>query len=221
MNIALANIILSLLFYTQIYTNFHSSEKAVAFTFDACETKTPAYIDKELINYIIENKVPVTLFLSGKFIERNVDILREISKYDFIEVENHSYSHANFKKLKEEDIILDVEKNHNIIKEVTGREPRFFRFPYGEYNDENLKIIERMGYKVVHWSFPSGDPDRTVTKEQLISGVLKNLRSGNIIIFHINGRGWQTKFAFPEIVKKLKEEGYRFYLLKDCFPMKN
>ena len=208
-------IFLSALLYGQIITGFQAPEKAVVFTFDACETQTPAYFDKQLLDFIIENKIPTTLFLSGKFIERNRDDVKSISGYDFIEIENHSYSHADFRKLKDDEVLSDIERNQNLIKEVTGRTPLFFRFPYGEYTQKNLEIIEKSGLKVVHWAFPSGDPDKRLSKSQLVRGVISNVKSGDILIFHINGRGWKTKEAFPEIVNILKKEGYHFYLLKD------
>lgn len=210
------------LFLGQIVTNFESKEqKLIALTFDACETITPAHFDKELLNFILENKIKATFFLSGKFIARNINEVEELKKYSFIEIENHSYSHDNFKKLQEKEIIADVLKNEKLIQESVGIKPIFFRFPYGECDVNTVKIIENLGYKVVHWTFPSGDPDKKLTKEALIKGVLKNANSGNILIFHINQRGWKTKEALPEIVKSLKEKGYNFVMLKEVLSQYN
>lgn len=204
------------LFLGQIVTNFESKEqKLIAITFDACETVTPAYFDKELQNFILDNKIKATFFLSGKFIERNRDQVKELKKYSFIEIENHSYSHNNFKKMQTKEIIADVLRNEKLIEESVGIKPVFFRFPYGECDVSTVKIIENLGYKVVHWTFPSGDPDKKLTKEALIKGVLNNVKPGNILIFHINQRGWKTKEALPEIIKTLKEKGYNFVMLKE------
>ncbi len=93
--------------------------------------------------------------------------------------------------------------------------PLFFRFPYGEYKKDDIDVIEKLGYKIVHWSFPSGDPDKSLTKVQLIKGVVNRVKAGDILIFHINGRGWKTKEAFPMIVETLKERGYKFSLIRD------
>ncbi len=201
--------------YGQIITGFNAKEKVVAFTFDACETVTPAYFDKELLNYIVANRIPVTLFLSGKFIERNREEVERLSRYDFIEIENHSYSHSNFATLGSQEIIEDITKNGEIIRKTTGRLPLFFRFPYGEYKKDDIDAIEKLGYKIVHWSFPSGDPDKSLTKVKLIKGVVNRVKAGDILIFHINGRGWKTKEAFPMIVETLKERGYKFSLIRD------
>lgn len=199
----------------QVINDFKTSEKLVALTFDACETKTPSYFDKEIINYAIKERLPINIFLSGKFIERNIEEVKRISKYEFIEIENHSYSHADFTKLSEKETQEDIIKNEQLIIHATGRKPLYFRFPYGYYNRENLKAVEEIGYKIVHWTFPSGDPDKTITKEMLMENTMKKVRPGAILIFHINGRGWKTKEALPVIVDRLKELGYKFVLLKD------
>lgn len=107
--------IFSLLFvfsisYAEIINNFETDKKLVALTFDACETKTPAYFDKAILNYIISNKIPVTLFLSGKFIERNREDIKSLKGLPFIEIENHSYSHRDFRSLSEEEILNDIKK---------------------------------------------------------------------------------------------------------------
>jgi len=202
--------------FSGIITKLNTNDKIIAITFDACETKTPTFFDKELLDFIVKNKIPATLFLSGKFIERNIEDVKSISQLSFIEIENHSYSHKDFRQLSESEILNDIIKNDKLITDITGKKPVFFRFPYGYYDDKSVKIIEEMGYKIVHWSFESGDPDKNLAKESLIKNVIKNTKEGSILIFHINGRGWKTKYALPEIVDNLTQKGYRFILLKDA-----
>lgn len=199
----------------QIITEFNTHDKMVALTFDACETKTPSYFDKGILNFVIDEKLPVTFFLSGKFIERNLEEIEKISKYDFIEIENHSYLHADFTKLSGIEIKEDVLKNEQLITKATGRKPLYFRFPYGYYNQDCVHIIEKLGYKIVHWTFPSGDPDKGISKEMLIENTLNKIKPGAILIFHINGRGWKTKEALPVIVNRLKQSNYKFVLLRE------
>lgn len=50
----------------QIITEFNTHDKLVALTFDACETKTPSYFDKGILNYVIDEKLPVTFFFKWK-----------------------------------------------------------------------------------------------------------------------------------------------------------
>lgn len=193
----------------EVITSLHTDEKVVALTFDACETKTPSYFDKKILNYLIQEKIPSTFFISGKFAERNRKELSEIAKFPFISIQNHSYEHyLHMEKMTENQIIEDINKASRILKEITGKEPIYFRFPGGNYDNKTLKIVENLGLKVVHWSFESGDPDRKMTPTMLLNRVKSKTKNGSIMIFHINGRGWHTGDALPEIISFLREENY-------------
>ncbi len=207
--------IIFLFTFAGVITTLNTNDKIIAITFDACETKTPAYFDKDLLDFIISKEVPVTLFLSGKFIERNIEDVKRISKLPFIQIENHSYSHQDFRKLSTQDIVKDVLKNEQLIADITGKKPTYFRFPYGYYNEKALETVKSMGYKIVHWSFESGDPDKNLSTDRLINTVIRNTKEGTILIFHINGRGWKIKFAFPKIFEYIVDKNYKPVLLRD------
>ncbi len=201
--------------FADVITKFSTDKKQVAITFDACETSTPAYFDMKILDYLVSEQIPFTLFLSGKFIKRNTDKVKELSALGFVEIENHSFRHRRMKSMSRDVVVEEIIKNEALIAEIIGKIPRFFRFPYGEYDKESLTVAESLGYKVVHWSFESGDPDPCITKKSLITKTLAKTKPGSILIFHINNRGWRTKEALPVIVKQLKLEGYEFVLLKD------
>mgnify|MGYP001492356233 CR=1 FL=1 len=204
--------------YTQekVYTSFTSSDKEIALTFDACESNAPAYMDTSILNFIIKEKIPCTIFLGGKFCKRNMQKVKEISKYSFIDFGNHSYSHfLHMEKLPDETFIKEIKDANDIIKDVIGRQPRFFRFPAGNYSAKTLHEVSELGLKTVHWSFASGDPDKKLSAGKIKNWVLAKAKPGSILIFHINGRGYHTGEILPQIVKTLKAKQYKFVLLKD------
>lgn len=193
-----------------------TKEKVVSITFDACETKTPSYFDKKIVDYILENQIPVTIFLSGKFINRNIKEIKFLATKDFISLQNHSYEHnLHMEHLGEKEFVADILKTSKMLEEITGKRVKFFRFPGGNYNENSLKLVESLGYKVVHWSFESGDPSKTITPDMLFKNVKKNVKPGSIIIFHINGRGWSTGEALPKIVEFLKKENYSIIKIEE------
>jgi hypothetical protein len=49
----------------------------------------------------------------------------------------------------------------------------------------------------------------------MIRAVVGHARSGSIIVFHINGRGWKTHEALPAILSGLRERGFRFVPLSE------
>ncbi len=118
-------------------------------------------------------------------------------------------------KLTKEKVIYEVKKAEELILKLTGEKPFLFRFPGGNYDERTLKIVESLGYKVVHWTFPSGDPDPRLTPKKLTEWVLKNVKPGAILIFHANGRGYATPYALPKIIKALKGRGYSFGRIED------
>jgi len=207
----------SQLIFSDIINKFETKEKIIALTFDACETKTPSYFDEKLLKIILDNKIPVTLFISGKFAKRNEERLKELSKTGFIEIENHSLNHVmNMEKLSKDQIIKEVMDEDKILHDITGEKPKYFRFPAGNYDKKTLSIVESLGYKVVHWSVVSGDPDKNMTSDKMIKGVLSQAKAGSIVIFHINRRGWHTFEALPEIIDSLKKKGFSFAKMEDC-----
>jgi peptidoglycan-N-acetylglucosamine deacetylase len=198
---------------SQVITELSTEDKVVALTFDACEIQKPYHFDKSILNYIINEKIPVTLFISGTFARDNKDEIMKITAYDFIEIENHSVHHNNHMETLSNSQIL-AETDDSFIYNITGKRPLFFRFPAGNYNKNALSIVEKK-YRVVHWTFASGDWDKNVSPRKLTDYVLSRTKPGSILIFHINGRGYSTGKALPEIIKGLKEQGYVLVKLED------
>ncbi len=200
-----------------VTTFIDNGPKKVALTFDACQSKTPAYFDKSILNYIIENKLPVSIFLSGRFARQNEAEVKYLAQnYPFIEFENHSLNHINhMERLSDAKVIHEVADNEKLITSMTGRAPEYFRFPEGNYNARDLQLVNQLGLKVVHWTYASGDPDKHITPIALENEINTMTKPGNILIFHINGRGWSTGRALPEITKELRSKGYSFVRLED------
>lgn len=206
----------SLTAFADVITTFDPhGKKEIALTFDACETKTPSYFDPVILEYLIAHKIAATFFVSAKFALRNSEILSEITqKYPFLEIENHSYHHyAYMEDLNASMVHEEIKSTEDIIYNIIGIRTKYFRFPAGNYDEPTLETVESMGYKVVHWSFASGDPDKNVRAEKMITWVTNKTKLGDILIFHINGRGYETPKALPEIVETLQKKGYTFVRL--------
>ncbi len=186
-------------------------QRSVALTFDACETRTPAYLDASIRDFLVAGRIPFTLFACGRFARHNRAALAELARLDFVEIENHSMNHDNhMDRLDDATVRREVLEAESLLRDITHRRTRYFRFPAGNYDARTLADVEALGYRVVHWSFASGDPDPKVTPAKETEWVLQKTRPGGILIFHINGRGWSTGQALPGIVAQLRARGYRF-----------
>lgn len=200
----------------KVITRFDTNIKEVALTFDACETKTASYFDEKILKYLIDNKIPATFFISGKFALRNSHRISEISKYDFFEIENHSFNHIqHMEKLTTSEISEEIMSTKELLKKITGKNTKFFRFPGGNYDKNTLDFVKKSGLKIVHWSFETGDPDKNMTPDKIIHTVKNRTKPGSILIFHINGRGYHTGEALPEIIDFLRSKNYKIVKLED------
>jgi peptidoglycan-N-acetylglucosamine deacetylase len=190
--------------------------QGVALTFDTCETTTPSYFDDKILSYLIKEQIPFTIFITGKFAIRNQKRLQEIAKLPFVEIENHSFNHyQHMERLNADKIKKEVTDLDKLLIKMIGKKTKYFRFPAGNYDAKALKQIEQMSFKVVHWTFPSGDPDQNITPSKLTNWVVSKTKPGTILIFHINGRGYSTGDALPGIISSLRKKGIKFIKLED------
>lgn len=192
-----------------------SAGNVVALTFDGCETPGhPATLDQGIVAVLERENLPFTIFATGLFAETNRDALARLAASPLVEIENHSFSHPmHMQRLDGPAIDREVDRADRIIAGITGRTPRYFRFPAGNYDAASLARVEADGHRVVHWTFASGDPMRGLSPEKLEQWVLYKTRPGSILIFHINGRAPETAQALPRIIAALKARGYGFVRL--------
>ena len=98
-----------------------------------------------------ESKIPFILFIStrevGKKGYMSWEDIREISKYNFVEIGNHSHTHEYLVDENKDLIKSDIEKSISIFKKELGRNSYFFSYPFGEYSLQFKDIIKSLGFK--------------------------------------------------------------------------
>ena len=196
-----------------------TKERVVALTFDACEQQRPMKLDTGISEFLVAHRIPFTVFLSGRFVEDNEEAVRALAKLAFVELENHSWDHPNrMPRLSDDDVRDEVLRTDAEILRVTGRHTMFFRFPAITYDARTLGDVEALGFRVVHYRWEAGDPDPHETADRIVRETLEAVRPGDILIQHINGRGWHSAEAMPRLIAGLEGAGYRFVLLRDYLP---
>jgi peptidoglycan/xylan/chitin deacetylase (PgdA/CDA1 family) len=200
----------------EMITRLPTDEKVVALTLDACEAGKRTHLDHGVADWLVANEVPFTIFMGGRFARDNADDVKALAALPFVEIENHSWSHAeDMRRLGNLRVMAEVVQAQLAIFMTTGRITRYFRFPGGNADDRTIKAVEHLGYRIVHWRWPSGDPDRNISAKAMERFALAATKPGDILIFHINGNGVHTAEAIPLVVEGLKAKGYRFVLLHD------
>jgi peptidoglycan/xylan/chitin deacetylase (PgdA/CDA1 family) len=198
------------------------TDKVVALTLDACGGD----FDANLVHFLIEHRIQATIFATRRWIRRNPDALATLRAHaDLFDIEDHGANHvpaiigtdrqvyglagvADLKQLRRE-----VSGGADAVKAATGTPPRWYRGATGQYDPEALKVIEQMGYKVAGFSL-NADSGATLSQKQ-IAARLKKVRSGDIIIAHINKPASDTAKGLAEGLQWLLDQGFHFVKLND------
>ena len=202
-----------------IVTRLPTGERVVALTFDACQAGQRMSLDHGITDFLVARRIPFTIFMGGRFARDNAGDVRELARHDFVSIQNHTWSHPRDMRLLDDDQVRsEVTRAEATLLAVTGHRPTLFRFPGGNADDRTVALVRALGYQVVHWRWAEGDPAPNVDAERLVAQTLERTRAGDILIFHVNGRGWHTAEALPRIVDGLAARGFRFVTVADALP---
>jgi len=195
---------------------------SIALTFDACDKG----YNEELVNYLISENIPATFFLSGKWIDNNIEIFKKLFKNPLFEIENHGLKHRicalgdekkyklrNTKTLSE--MVDEIELNNRKIEALTGRRPVFYR-PAGAYADNLcIKIVERLSMEIAGYDTLTGDSFSRTSAEEMSDKILKNAKHGMVVLMHLNHPERNEVKALKIAIPILKKKGFSFCHLED------
>ena len=189
-------------------------KKYISLTFDSSWNNTQTY---RLLDLLDKYDVKATFFMTSIFIKDNPDHVKEVISRGH-EIGNHTNTHTSFLKF---DPVKDIDKMkneitecHKLIKDLTGIDMCLFRFPYGDYNAEAIKVVKELGYYPIQWSADSSDW-KNINKKA-ITDVFKSqvyYKPGNILLFH-NGALY-TVDALETILEDIKNKGLRCVRVSD------
>ncbi len=193
----------------------NTREPTVAITFDACATMKGWYgFDRDVFDILKRERVPATIFVSGRWVDTHPEAMGDLTSDPLIEFGDHSYDHPHMTQLPAERVGEEIDQTESALGRY-GRHSVAFRPPFGEWNRRVIEIVHGKNLPTVTWDVVSGDPSVKTTTAAMIRAVVGHARSGSIIIFHINGRGWKTHEALPAILSGLRERGFRFVQLSE------
>ncbi len=181
---------------------------AIALTFDACPTSLPDEYDEQVIDVLLREKVPATLFLSGRWVEKHPEQARYLAGKPQFEIAAHSYYHPHLLEKPDDRVLREMKRTQSIIRKTTGKIPKYFRPPFGEVDERVARIAAAAGLTTIQFDIASGDPDPGLSPQRVVRSVLREAKGGSIIVFHMNRKGVHTAEILPEIIKGLREKGF-------------
>lgn len=96
---------------------------------------------------------PFTLFVYIEATEKSYgDFMswKQIRKSSqFGEIALHSYAHHHMVSITQEEIMADTRKAYDIFRAEMGFAPRYYAYPYGEYNDAIKTAIKSFNFDLI------------------------------------------------------------------------
>jgi peptidoglycan/xylan/chitin deacetylase (PgdA/CDA1 family) len=193
----------------------------VALTLDACSGQT----DMRILNTLVENHIPSTIFVTGRWLKRNAEALAVLKAHpDLFELENHGLNHIpaidnqpTMFGLKTAGspaaIRAEIEGGANAMQSDTIAKPVWYRDATARYSDDAITLIHTMGYRVAGYSL-NADMGASLLAGQ-VEKRISAAKDGDVIIAHVNQ---PTRVAGEGVVKgilALKQKGFRFVRLED------
>ena len=211
-------LIFALVYWIRIFLNQQNSDipiykvdtnkNEIALTFDISYNERN--ID-EILEVLDKYDVKATFFVVGNWIDENKDVVKKI--YDRgHEIGNHSCTHPYFNEISEEDMKKELESTSKKIKDITGEDTKIFRPPYGEINEDGVKVCESHGNKVVNWDLDSMDW-KNIKDIYIIDRVSQNATPGSIILFQ--GEGKNVENYLDSIISHFSKSGYKMLKISE------
>lgn len=192
-----------------------TGEPRVALTFD--DGPNPNNTPK-LLDLLGKRKIRATFFLVGKRARRFPELARRIAEEGH-EIGNHGMNHVPVILLPPGMVASEARRAGNLLEEVTGKRPRFFRPPMGWFHTPGLKRLRELGYQPVIGNIHPRDFTSPGT-DVIVDFVMKRISPGSIVILHDGG--WrdgvdrsQTIAATDLLIDHLGERQYRFQTLSE------
>lgn len=183
-----------------------TDKKVIALTFDAAwgADKTQGILD-----VMEQYGAKGTVFLVGFWIDKYEKETKAIAEAGF-DIGNHSRNHLNMPKLSENEIKNEIEYVNDRVFDLTGKKPKYFRAPFGDYSNKLMTSLEELNMVGVQWSIDSLDW-KGLSAKQIYERVVPKAKSGDIVLFHNNSD--HVLDALPLVLSALKGQGFEFVTL--------
>ncbi len=166
-------------FYPDRMWRKENSSDQIYLTFD--DGPVPGVTDYAL-DTLARMGMKATFFMVGDNVRKYPDLARRVLEEGHA-IGNHTFNHLNGWRTSDQEYLDNVVQCSSIIKETLGIEPLVFRPPYGLASSSQAKEISKT-MSVTMWDVLSGDYQKGISADQVLSKTKKYSTVGAIVLFH-------------------------------------
>lgn len=189
-----------------------SGEMQLALTFD--DGPDPIYTN-ELLDVLKEYNVKASFFIVGSRAEQYPDIIRRIHEERHL-IGIHNYVHRSNWLMAPWQVKRGIEKTADLLEEITGKRPQYYRPPWGMLNLMDFFIHK--DYRIILWSVMADDWRSKGGEKKVIHHLRSQIKPGAIILLHDCGVTWGADEEAPEhtiealrqLLPELSKKGFSF-----------
>ena len=193
--------------YDLYYQKKINKEKPlIALTFD----DGPNHNTIKILNILEKYHIKATFFILGTNIKGNEETIKKMNELN-MEIGNHMYSHKLLTKLKNEEILSEINKVDEQIFNIIKKKPTLIRPSYGTFNKRIKQIIDR---PIIIWNIDTLDWKNHNSK-LIEKRVMSKISDGDIILMHDIYTA--TANSLESIIPKLLASNYQFVTVSELF----
>lgn len=191
-------------------------DKWIALTFD--DGPYPPYTDR-LLDVLKAKRVHATFFLVAEQAQQYPELVRRM-KAEGHTVGLHAFRHRDFLKLTEEEKRKDLEQGKNLLRDITGKNPVYWRPPHGFRDFSVMETAAAQNLTVVNWSVIPRDW-KGIDSQEIFRRVMDKAEDGTIVLLHDgDSPGYKssrqaTVDAVAPLIDSLREKGYHLVSLEE------
>ncbi len=161
------------------------------------------YLEK-MLETLDKNGIKTTFFIGGSWVLENQEFLKKI-KSNGHEIASHGYSHKEHAKLDYNGNFIEIQKCHNVVKEILNIDMELFAPPGGSYNKNTIKAAGELNYKTIMWTRDTIDW-RDKNTDLIFNRATTNMCGGDLILMHPTAC---TAEALPKIIEFANSNNFR------------
>jgi peptidoglycan/xylan/chitin deacetylase (PgdA/CDA1 family) len=191
----------------EIWTNkrdwCHRSSKSLILTFD----DGPSSVLIPILDILNKHEVKAMFFWQSRLLHKHRPWKRVLDVGHIIG--GHSLRHRDLTRLSYKEQLHDITSNKRHIEQLTGEQMKYFRPPYGQFNEDTLEVLKELNVIPFLWEVAGLDWEHKENPVHIVHNILNYAKDGSVILLH---ELKQTVRILDELITELKAEGYSFEL---------
>ncbi|MBF0177924.1 MAG: polysaccharide deacetylase family protein [Magnetococcales bacterium] len=183
-----------------------SEDRVMVLTFD----DGPVERDLDIVALLKTHNVSATFFYIGYKMKAMPGIVQRVIAAEH-EVGYHSYRHQRLSCSSEASLKEDLKLGGDVANGL-GVAVKWFRPPFGAFNDRVVQAAKAQGMQTILWSVDSRDWTG-ISAATMARSVIRQFHPGAVLLFH--SKHETTLKALPEVLAAAEKERYRFVSLRE------